>query len=51
MKALPTTWALQGMLDLLIRGQGLAGGAQEAGVLLGFAVVLFTIGVWRFGHK
>lgn len=44
-KILPTTWAMQGMLDILLRGQGVAGILPEAGVLLGFAAVFFTIGV------
>lgn len=45
---LPTTWAMQAMLDMVLRGQGLAAVWPEAGVLLGFAAVFFTIGVWRF---
>ncbi len=45
---LPTRWAMQGMLDIVLRGQGLAAVLPEAGVLLGFAVVFFTVGVLRF---
>lgn len=45
---LPTTWAMQAMLDLVLRGQGLEAVLPEAGVLLGFAVVFFVVGVWRF---
>jgi ABC-2 type transport system permease protein len=47
-KILPTTWAMQGMLDVAIRGQGVAGILLESFVLLGFAAVFFTIGVLRF---
>jgi len=47
-KVLPTTWAMQGMIDLTLRGESLAGILPEAGVLLGFAGVFFGIGVWRF---
>jgi ABC-2 type transport system permease protein len=47
-KVLPTTWAMQGMLDILLRGQGVAGILPEAGVLLAFAAVFFMIGIWRF---
>jgi len=47
-KVLPTTWAMQGMLDLVLRGGGLADVLPEAGVLLGFAVIFFSVGVWRF---
>lgn len=45
---LPTTWAMQGLLDLVLRGQGLSDILLEAGVLAGFAAVFFLIGVWRF---
>ena len=47
-KILPTTWAMQGMLDLGLRGGGLVDILPEAGVLLGFAVIFFSLGVWRF---
>ena len=47
-KILPTTWAMQGMLDLGLRGGGLVDILPEAGVLLGFAVIFFSVGVWRF---
>ncbi|MCS7060443.1 MAG: ABC transporter permease [Anaerolineae bacterium] len=50
-KVLPTTWAMQGMTDMLVRGEGVAGVLPEAGVLLGFALVFFTMGVWRFRHE
>jgi len=50
-KVLPTTWAMQGMLDLALRGQGLAGILPEAGVLLGFAAVFLLIGVMRFRYE
>jgi ABC-2 type transport system permease protein len=45
---LPTTWAMQGLLDLVLRGRGLFDILPEAGVLLGFAAVFFVVGVWRF---
>jgi ABC-2 type transport system permease protein len=47
-KVLPTTWAMQGMLDLVLRGGGLMDILPEAGVLLGFAALFFSVGVWRF---
>jgi ABC-2 type transport system permease protein len=50
-KILPTTWAMQGMLDLVLRGGGLPDILPEAGVLLGFAVVFFSVGVWRFRYE
>ena len=50
-KVLPTTWAMQGMLDILLRGQGVGGILPEAGVLLSFAAVFFVIGIWRFKYE
>ena len=50
-RILPTTWAMQGLLDLVLRGKGLVDILPEAGVLLGFAVVFFSIGVWRFRYE
>lgn len=50
-KVLPTTWAMQGMLDLGLRGGGPADVMLEGAVLLGFALVFFSIGVWRFRYE
>lgn len=50
-KVLPTTWAMQGMLDLVLRGGGLQDILPEAAVLLGFAVIFFSVGVWRFRYE
>jgi len=50
-KIFPTTWAMQGLLDLVLRGGGLGEILLEAGVLLGFAVVFFTVGVVRFRYE
>jgi ABC-2 type transport system permease protein len=50
-KILPLNWAMQGMLDITLRGQGFAGVWPEALVLLGFALVFFIIGIWRFKYE
>jgi ABC-2 type transport system permease protein len=50
-KVFPTTWAMQGLLDLVLRSGGLTDILLEAGVLLGFAAVFFTIGVARFRYE
>ncbi|MFH0878102.1 MAG: ABC transporter permease, partial [Lentisphaerota bacterium] len=50
-KVLPTTWAMQGMLDILLRGHGVVDILPEAGVLLGFAAVFFVVGIWRFKYE
>jgi ABC-2 type transport system permease protein len=48
---LPTTWAMNGLLDLTLRGRGLVAILPEAGVLLGFTAVFFVIGIWRFKYE
>lgn len=50
-KVLPTTWAMQGLLDLVLRGQGVADILPEAGVLLGFTALFLVIGIWRFKYE
>ena len=50
-KVLPTTWAMQGLLDIVQRGRGLTSILPEAGVLLGFALVFFLIGILRFKYE
>ena len=45
---IPHTWAMQGFQDVLVRGYGLVEILPEAGILLGFALAFFLIGVWRF---
>ncbi len=50
-KILPTTWAMQGMLDLVSRGQGLVEILPVAGILLGFAAIFFSVGVLRFRYE
>jgi ABC-2 type transport system permease protein len=50
-KVLPTTWAMQGLLDIVLRGEGVLGVLLPASVLIGFAAVFFTVGVWRFRYE
>ena len=50
-KILPTTWAMQGLLDLVLRGGGMADIALESAVLLGFATLFFAVGVMRFRYE
>ncbi|HOE35264.1 MAG: ABC transporter permease [Chloroflexi bacterium] len=47
-QALPTYWAMQGFLDIAVRGQGPARVLQECAVLLGFALLFFSVGIARF---
>jgi len=48
---LPTTWAMRGLLDIVLRGQGLNTVLPIAGVLLAFAAVFFVVGIWRFRYE
>jgi ABC-2 type transport system permease protein len=50
-QVLPTTWAMKGFTDVIVRGQGLSGVLPEAAILLGFALVFFILGVWRFRYE
>jgi len=45
---LPTTWAMQGLSALTMRGAGLQDILPIAAILCGYAVVFFTIGIFRF---
>jgi ABC-2 type transport system permease protein len=47
----PTSWALRGLTDLVVRGDSLVGILPEAGMLFLFAAVFFAIGVWRFRYE
>ncbi len=50
-KILPTTWSMQGLLDIVLRGQCLTAVLPEAGVLLGFALIFFIVGIARFKYE
>ena len=49
-RALPSTWAMLGFNDIIIKGQGLSGVLLEGGVLLGFAALFMTIGIWKLNQ-
>ncbi len=46
-KVLPTTWAMIGFNDVILRGQGITGILPVVGILIAFAVVFFILGIWR----
>jgi ABC-2 type transport system permease protein len=46
-KILPTTWAMIGFTDIVTRGGAVTDILPEAGILLGFAVVFFMVGLKR----
>jgi ABC-2 type transport system permease protein len=47
-QALPTTWAMKGFSDVIIRGEGIGGVLPETAILLGFALLFFALGIRRF---
>lgn len=46
-KVLPSTWAMQGLTDIIVYGKGLSDVWLNAVVLLAFAAIYFVIGVRR----
>jgi ABC-2 type transport system permease protein len=44
----PVAWMMDGFKDILARGAGLETVWLPVAVLLGFAAIFFTLGVWRF---
>ena len=47
-KIVPHYWANHALLNLMVRGLGFADVALDMVVLLGFTVLFFAIGLWRF---
>lgn len=45
---LPTAWAMEGIQNIIVRGQGLNSALLPAGIMLAYAVVFFALAVWRF---
>jgi ABC-2 type transport system permease protein len=43
----PQAWAMDGFIDLIVRGEGLAGIIPQLAVLLGVAAVLLPLASWR----
>ena len=50
-RLLPATWAMIGLQNIVMRGQGIASAWMPAGVLLGYAVGFFGLAVWRFRRQ
>ena len=47
-KIVPHYWANHALLNLMVRGLGFADVALDMAALLGFTVLFFAIGLWRF---
>jgi ABC-2 type transport system permease protein len=50
-KILPTTWAMMGMTQLTVYNAGFIQILPYAAVLLGFSLVFFVVGAWRFRYE
>ena len=50
-KIVPHYWANHALVNLMVRGLGFADVALDMVVLLGFAVLFFAIGLWRFDFE
>ena len=46
--AIPHAWALSGFLDVIVRGQGINEVMPIVGVMLGYALIFWVVGLWRF---
>jgi ABC-2 type transport system permease protein len=44
----PTAWAMDGYKDIVIRGLGIEAVLLPAGIILGYAVLFFSLALWRF---
>ncbi|VAW43447.1 hypothetical protein MNBD_CHLOROFLEXI01-2756 [hydrothermal vent metagenome] len=47
----PISWAMSGFQDIITRGLGVTAVLPEAAVLLAFAAVFLSIGIWRFRYE
>ena len=47
-KITPSAWAMDGLQNIVVRGQGLNSVLLPAGILLAYAAVFFGLAVWRF---
>jgi ABC-2 type transport system permease protein len=45
---MPTAWALEGLQNIVVRGQGLGSVLLPAGILFGYAAAFFGLAVWQF---
>lgn len=50
-KILPTTWAMTGLTDVIVRGKSLVQILPQAGILIGFALLFFFIGIWKLRYE
>lgn len=49
-KSLPTTWAMSGLTDVIVRGKSLVQILPSAWILMAFAIFFFVIGIWKLKY-
>lgn len=47
---LPSAWAMDGLQNIIVRGQGLGSVLTPAAVLLGYGGIFYALAVWRFRY-
>lgn len=47
----PAYWAMQGLKDIIVRGQGVEAVLSASGILLAYAVAFFGLATWAFRRK
>lgn len=47
-RLMPTAWAMEGLQNIIVRGQDLGSVLLPAGVLFGYAAIFSGLAVWRF---
>jgi ABC-2 type transport system permease protein len=45
---LPTAWAMDGLQNIVVRGQGMSSTLLPAGIVLAYTAAFFGLAVWRF---
>lgn len=45
---LPTAWSIDGLENIVARGLGLSSVLLPAAIMVGYAIVFFALGAWRF---
>ncbi|MBN1978250.1 MAG: ABC transporter permease [Anaerolineae bacterium] len=45
---LPTAWAMDGIQNIIVRGMGLESALLPSGIMMAYAIALFTLAAWRF---
>jgi ABC-2 type transport system permease protein len=48
---MPTAWAMDGLQNIIVRGQGFQSVLLPAGALLGYTAAFFGAAVWQFGKR